>query len=48
MWKLVRYAVGGDVVVTLGTFTSHAPMFFARGTEIEDEHGLLEGAGESP
>jgi hypothetical protein len=47
MWKLVRYAVDGEVVVTLGTFSKHASMFFARGSEIEDEHGLLDGTGKS-
>lgn len=47
MWKLTRYAVDGEVVVTLGTFTKHASMFFARGSEIEDEQGLLEGTGKS-
>ena len=47
MWKLVRYAVGGEAVVTIGTFTKHASMFFARGSEIEDPHGLLEGTGKS-
>ena len=47
MWKLVRYAVEGEVAVTLGTFTRHASMFFARGSEIEDDHGLLEGTGKS-
>jgi len=47
MWKLVRYAVDGEVVVTLGTFTKHASMFFARGSEIEDEQGLLDGTGKS-
>jgi hypothetical protein len=47
MWKLVRYAVGGEVVVTIGTFTKHASMFFARGSEIEDGQGLLEGTGKS-
>ena len=30
MWKLVRYAVSGEVVVTIGTFTKHASVFFAR------------------
>jgi hypothetical protein len=47
MWKLVRYAVDGEVVVTLGTFTKHACMFFARGSEIEDQQGLLNGTGKS-
>jgi hypothetical protein len=45
MWKLARYAVDGEVVVTLGTFTQHASMFFAHGSEIEDEADLLEGNG---
>lgn len=45
MWKLVRYAVDGEVVVTIGTFTKHASMFFARGSELDDQHGVLEGAG---
>jgi hypothetical protein len=47
MWKLARYAVDGEVVVTLGTFTKHATLFFARGSEIEDELGLLDGTGKS-
>jgi hypothetical protein len=45
MWKLVRYVVDGKVVVTIGTFTKHASMFFARGSEVEDPSGLLEGTG---
>jgi hypothetical protein len=47
MWKLVRYSVGGKVVVTLGCFTSHASMFFAQGTALDDEHGVLQGTGKS-
>ena len=47
MWKLVRYAVGGEVVVTIGTFSRHSNLFFARGSEIVDAHGLLEGTGKS-
>jgi len=45
MWKLARYAINGEIVVTVGTFTKHASMFFARGSELEDKSGLLEGAG---
>jgi hypothetical protein len=45
MWKLVRYLVHGEVVVTIGTFTKHASMFFARGSEIDAGRGLLEGTG---
>lgn len=45
MWKLVRYAIDGQVVVTVGTFTKHSSMFFARGAEIDDGGGPLEGTG---
>jgi hypothetical protein len=45
MWKLVRYVVNGEVVVTIGTFTKHSSMFFARGAELDDGDGLLEGGG---
>jgi hypothetical protein len=45
MWKLARYAAHGEVVVTIGTFTKHASMFFARGAELGDATGLLEGTG---
>jgi hypothetical protein len=47
MWKLVRYAVDGRVVVTIGTFTKHSSIFFAHGSELEDSHGLLEGTGKN-
>jgi hypothetical protein len=47
MWKLVRYVVGGKVVVTIGTFTKHASIFFAHGSELADARGLLEGGGKS-
>jgi hypothetical protein len=47
MWKLMRYVVNGEVVVTIGTFTKHASMFFARGSEFDDGRGLLEGTGKS-
>jgi hypothetical protein len=45
MWKLVRYVADGDIVVTIGTFTKHASMFFAQGSELEDRRGVLEGSG---
>jgi hypothetical protein len=45
MWKLVRYTLEGETVVTIGTFTRHSSIFFARGTELDDERGLLEGEG---
>src|ERR1700674_5646051 len=45
MWKLVRYAVGGANVVGIGTFPTHATMFFYRGRELDDGSGLLQGGG---
>ena len=45
MWKLVRYAVDGTNVVGIGTFTSHAALFFYRGRELDDRSGLLQGSG---
>jgi hypothetical protein len=47
MWKLVRYLVDGGVVVTIGTYTKHASMFFAHGSELDGAPGLLEGAGKN-
>lgn len=45
MWKLVRYTIGGRIVVTLGTFSKHASIFFAHGSALDDPGGLLEGTG---
>lgn len=45
MWKLVRYAVDGANVVGIGTFPSHATLFFYRGRELDDGSGLLQGGG---
>jgi hypothetical protein len=45
MWKIVRYAVHGENVVGIGTFTNHASMFFYRGRELDDGSGLLQGSG---
>jgi len=45
MWKIVRYTVGGENVVGIGTFTRHSTMFFYRGRELDDGSGLLEGSG---
>jgi hypothetical protein len=45
MWKLVRYAVGDDYVVGIGTFSTYASMFFTHGRELDDGSGLLEGSG---
>jgi hypothetical protein len=45
MWKIVRYAVDGAYVVGVGTFPSHATLFFYRGRELDDGGGLLQGSG---
>lgn len=46
MWKIVRYALQGQNVVGIGTFPSHATLFFYRGRELDDESGLLQGSGQ--
>jgi hypothetical protein len=45
MWKIVRYAVDGNYVVGVGTFTNHSTLFFYRGRELDDGSGLLQGSG---
>jgi hypothetical protein len=45
MWKLVRYAVDGENVIGVGTFTAHATIWFYRGRELDDGSGLLQGSG---
>jgi hypothetical protein len=47
MWKIVRYAVDGENVVGVGTFSRHASMFFYRGRELDDASGLLQGTGKN-
>src|SRR5256885_774217 len=48
MWKLVRYAVDGELVVGVGPFPGHSAMFFSRGRELDDSSGLLRGGGKDP
>jgi hypothetical protein len=45
MWKLVRYAIGGENVVGIGAFPDHVNVFFYRGLVLEDPNGLLAGGG---
>ena len=45
MWKLARYAVKGQNVVGIGTFTNHSTLFLYRGRELDDGSGLLQGSG---
>src|SRR5213080_2887336 len=44
MWKIVRYAVGGENVIGVGTFPRHSTIFFYRGRELDDGSGLLQGS----
>jgi hypothetical protein len=45
MWKIVRYAVGDEPVVGIGTFSTYATLFFYRGRELNDAGDVLEGSG---
>jgi len=47
MWKLCRYGVEGEAgyVFAIGAFSKHAAIFFARGAELDDGSGVLEGSG---
>lgn len=45
MWKRVRFTLNGKPVVGIGSFTSHAALFFYRGRELDDGAGLLQGSG---
>jgi hypothetical protein len=45
MWKILRYADGGNNVVGIGTFARHSALFFYRGRELDDGSGILQGSG---
>jgi hypothetical protein len=45
MWKILRYTVGGENVLGIGTFPKYSTVFFYRGRELDDGGGLLEGGG---
>jgi hypothetical protein len=47
MFKVIRYTVDGAQVVGVGAFATHASLFFRRGSELDDDSGLLEGKGAS-
>ena len=47
MDKLVRYLVDDEQVAGIGAFTDHASLFFRRGSELDDDSGLLEGSGKA-
>lgn len=45
MWKIAHYRKDGAYVVGIGTYPSHACLFFVRARELDDPTGLLEGGG---
>src|SRR5260370_23223189 len=45
MWKILRYTVGGENVLGIGTFPKYSTVFFYRGRELDDGHGVLDGGG---
>ena len=47
MNKMARYVVDGVQVAGIGTFPKDASLFFARGSELDDGSGLLEGGGKA-
>lgn len=47
MWKIARYFVGETEFAAIGTFATHAHLYFRRGTELEDGSGALEGSGKT-
>jgi Cu/Ag efflux protein CusF len=47
MYKLFRYVVDDVQLAGIGTFPKYAAVFFARGGELDDPSGLLQGSGTS-
>jgi hypothetical protein len=47
MWKIARYFVGETEFAAIGTFATHAHLYFRRGTQLEDGSGVLEGSGKT-
>jgi hypothetical protein len=47
MYKISRYVIDDVQVAGIGAFPNYAALFFARGTELNNESGLLEGSGQS-
>ena len=47
MYKICRYVLDDEQVAGIGSFPKHASLFFARGRELEDDSGLLEGSGKA-
>lgn len=47
MYKVFRYLVDDVQVAGIGTFPTHASLFFRRGSELDDDSGLLEGSGKA-
>jgi uncharacterized protein DUF1801 len=47
MYKISRYVVDDVQIIGIGAFPKYASLFFARGGELDDGSGLLEGAGKA-
>jgi hypothetical protein len=47
MYKISRYLVDEVQVAGIGTFPNHSALFFSRGSELDNESGLLEGSGKA-
>jgi hypothetical protein len=47
MFKVIRFTIDDAQVVGVGAFAKHASLFFRRGSELDDDSGLLEGNGKS-
>jgi hypothetical protein len=45
MYKISRYVVEDSQVAGIGIFPKYASLFFARGNELDNASGLLEGSG---
>jgi hypothetical protein len=47
MYKISRYVVDDVQVAGIGTFPKYATLFFARGRELDNGSGLLQGTGKA-
>ena len=45
VWKHVRFAIGGEEVVGIGTLPNHVDIWFYRGRELEGGTITLKGSG---
>jgi hypothetical protein len=47
MYKMIRYLVDDVQVAGIGAFPKSVSLFFRRGSELDDDTGLLEGSGKA-